>query len=386
MKILVLLSRFPYPLEKGDKLRAYHQIKLLAKKNQIIVCCLSHKKIKKEYVNHIIGLGCEVHIIKLNPILSILNLIKGIFSDEPFQVSYFYQKRAQKNIDKLIEKHLPEHIYCQLIRVTEYIKKYTIFNKTLDYMDALSEGMKRRYNNSSFFMKPIISIETKRLKKYESYIFSFFDNKTIITLQDKEKIDHRDRNSIVVIPNGVDIAYFKPYKTRKKYDLLFTGNMSYPPNVESANYIVKKILPLVWEKFPDCNLLIAGANPAISVKMLSSKNVVVSGWVDDIRTAYNESKIFIAPMQTGSGLQNKLIEAMAMKIPCITSELANNALCAKENIEILVGRTPQEYCNNIFRLLSDDKERENIAEKAHEFVEKNYNWTASVLKLERFFL
>jgi glycosyltransferase involved in cell wall biosynthesis len=172
----------------------------------------------------------------------------------------------------------------------------------------------------------------------------------------------------------------------KEYDLVFTGNMSYPPNVQSCEFLVNKILPLVTEVKPAIKVLIAGANPTMRIQVLRSAMVEVSGWVPDMREAYAQSKIFLAPMQLGTGLQNKLLEAMAMKIPCITSPLANQALNAKPGEEILIGETPQEYATHIINLLNNEKLAAGIAEKGYQFVLKNYSWETETAKINKLIL
>jgi glycosyltransferase involved in cell wall biosynthesis len=158
--------------------------------------------------------------------------------------------------------------------------------------------------------------------------------------------------------------------------------MGYPPNVDSAEYLVKKILPLVHKINPSVNLIIAGANPAKTVLNLKSDKIIVTGWVEDMREYYAKSRIFIAPMQIGTGLQNKLLEAMAMKIPGITSELANSALNAIENEEVLVGRTEKEYAAHIISLLTDEVKKEHLVERAYAFILRNYNWDAILEQLD----
>ena len=133
----------------------------------------------------------------------------------------------------------------------------------------------------------------------------------------------------------MDTEFYKPVKRKKEYDLVFTGNMGYPPNVNSVIFLTEKILPVVRKKMPDIKIMFAGASPDPKVKAVNSENIKVTGWVDDIRNYYAKAKIFIAPMQIGTGLQNKLLEAMAMKIPCISSPLANNALEAEDGKEII---------------------------------------------------
>lgn len=381
MKILVLLSRVPYPLEKGDKLRAFHQVKRLSRHFEIVLCCLNDGKLHKDAIDKLKPLCCDLKIIPISKFSIFFNIVLGVFSRKPFQVSYFYHRKAQKIIDLLIEKHLPKHIYCQLIRVTEYVKKYTIISKTLDYMDAFSIGMVRRAEKAPFYLKPLFLSEARRLKDYESYIFTKFENKTIISEPDKLLMPHINRGSIRVIPNGVDTDFFKPLNREKDYELVFTGNMNYPPNIESACFLAREILPLLFKKYPGIKLLISGTDPAWKVKMLASENITVSGWVNDIRESYARSRIFIAPMQTGTGLQNKLLEAMAMGLPCITSSLVNNALGAKAGEEILISDSPEEYVTCFDQLFSDEVLFKKIAENGHHFVIRNYNWTSTIDKL-----
>jgi sugar transferase (PEP-CTERM/EpsH1 system associated) len=386
MNLLVILSRIPHPLDKGDKLRAFNQIKQLAEKHQIILVALNDSNYKPQTISELNKYCKSVHIISFSRFTIVINLLKTIFSKLPFQVGYFYFNSAQKVIDKLIKDEKPDHIFCQLIRTTEYVKKYYNIPKTLDYMDVFSKGMQRRISTDNWWKRPLVSIEYKRLLHYENYIFDFFKHKVIISEQDKALIPNKNKEEIVVIPNGVDFDFFKPIASEKKFDLLFNGNMNYPPNIESVEYLVTKVLPIVWQKMPAVNLIISGTSPNARVLRLKSNLVVVSGWVNDIRTNFAQSKILVAPMQISIGLQNKLLEAMAMKIPCITTSLANNALGAKHNNEIMVADTPILFAEAIVELLNNYKKRSELAENAFEFVSKKYDWKTNTDVLNALFI
>ena len=138
----------------------------------------------------------------------------------------------------------------------------------------------------------------------------------------------------------------------------------------------------VWSKIPNAKLCIAGATPVTSVKAVANDNIEVTGWVDDMRDVYAKSKIFIAPMRIGTGLQNKLLEAMAMQLPCITTPLANSALLANDKSEILVGSSAKELADAIVLLLSDEIFAKKMAEKGNMFVHDKYDWSASTQKME----
>lgn len=382
MKIFVLVSRVPYPLEKGDKLRAYHQVRELSKHHEIMLCCLSDQKIDPEALAHLRSFCARVEVVQLKKWRIAVRMVLGIFSSRPLQVHYFFQRAAARMVDSYIQTFSPDHIYCQLIRCSEYVKNMHHVPKTLDYMDAFNKGMERLAEQSGFFLRTLWHMEARRLARYENLIFDYFDHHTIISQQDQQLIHHPKRQSIAIIPNGVDTTFFAPQHTEKQFDVVFTGNMSYPPNIDTAELLVHEVMPVVWKTYPNATLLIAGASPHPRVSALEKKELVtVSGWLDDIRSAYSQGKIFAAPLRIGTGLQNKLLEAMSMELPCITTALANNALGAQPNREILVEESTEAMGRQIVHLLHAPDEAAQLAKYGREFVIQNFAWITSVEKL-----
>ena len=307
MKLIYLTSRFPYPINKGDKLRSYYQIKELSKKNDVHLIALSENKVSKSSINELKKYCKSVHIYRIKLIFRVLNLFKTFINNRPFQVNYFYNRQIQKKINSNISSIQPDHIFCQLVRTALYVKEEHSIPKTLDYMDALSKGLQRRIKISKFWQKPFVKMEYLRMKKFENLAFEFFNNHIIISSSDRSEITHINNQSINIIPNGIDTNYFQKVNTRKIYDLIFIGNLSYVPNIEAAKFISKEIFPILKEKIPNIKILISGSQPSKKVLRLSNKNIKITGWVDDIRETYCSGKIFFAPMLLGSGLQNKLL-------------------------------------------------------------------------------
>jgi sugar transferase (PEP-CTERM/EpsH1 system associated) len=373
----MLVSRVPWPLEKGDKLRAYHQLRMLVKNHEVHLCCLSDKNFDAAAIEHLKNITPHIYVIRLSRFLIAWRLFRALFSDKPFQVHYFFQNAAATKIKNLIEKIKPDHIYCQLVRASEYVKHLHDYKKTLDYMDSLSSGQRRRIAGTSWWMKYFVREESRRLTAYENLIFDYFDHHTIISEQDRLLIYHADRNKIGVIPNGIDAEFFSERITTKKYDIAFTGNMSYPPNVDCALRLANEILPIIHKTHPKVTLLIAGANPVKSIQQLQCSTVKVTGWLEDIRDAYNESRVFMAPMRSGSGLQNKLLEAMCMKLPCVTSPLAANAMGAKHDDCMLIGETNEEFAALALVLLIELERAKVLAERGRKFASEKFNWEAT---------
>ncbi|MEI7662031.1 MAG: glycosyltransferase [Bacteroidota bacterium] len=363
-------------------MRAFHQIKQLSKHHEIILCALNDGVLHEDAIPVLKKYVKAIHIIPIPKTAIAFNLLKTLFSGKPLQVGYFYNASSAAKIRELIERYKPDHLFCQLIRVAEYVKDITI-PKTLDFQDVFSKGVERRLSTSPFYLKPFLNIEYKRLLQYEHAAFDAFDNKIIISAPDRDLIPHPDRNKIIVVANGVDTDFFKPVEREKQYDLVFTGNMGYPPNIKSAEFLVNEILPEILPHKPDLRLLIAGANPHIRVMVLKSAQVDVSGWVPDMRDCYASARIFIAPMQIGTGLQNKLLEAMAMQVPCITSPLAFQALNAKEGEDILVAQTPKEYAKHILTLLNNPEQAKKIAVSGYNLVHQQFNWEKETDKINQ---
>ena len=323
----------------------------------------------------------SINFLKITKLQILLGLTRAFFRGWPMQCGYYYNRKAAKKVNALIAKHRPDILFGQLVRVAEYIRHKNI-PKAIDYQDVFSYGMKRRRDIAPWIARPVFNMEYQRLCRYEAQVFDEFDVKTIISQPDRELIPHPKKSEILIIPNGVDHDYFKPRQEEKRYDIVFTGNMSYPPNVNAVEYLAHEILPLVWKQLPDAKMYIAGATPDPKVKRVASEHIVVSGWLDDIRDAYAQSRVFIAPMRIGTGLQNKLLEAMSMGLPTITTPLANASLGAKTNEEILVGGNAEELAQHIITLLTDKEKATQIAQSGYNFTNRVYDWGKSTEMLE----
>ena len=390
VKLFVLTSRFPYPLEKGDKLRIFHQIRELSRYHEIVLCSLAEQEVKDIDYQEVKPFCSKIFILNLNKKTVVFNILRNILTlpfrfNLPFQVAYFFNKNIRKQILQIIESEKPDHIYCQLARMAEYIRHLDL-PKTLDYMDAFSIGAARRADSSHWLTKPFWKIEAHKMAEYEAQLAHDFDNLTIISAQDRDVLDFNEKNKIQVVPNGVDTDYFKKNNAAlpPQYHIAFVGNLGYYPNVEAAKYLVHQILPLLLIQIPDIKILIAGARPTAEVQKLSNKNVTVKGWLEDIRTAYSDAQIFVAPLFHGSGQQNKILEAMAMGLPCVTTSLVNNAILAKSDEEILTIEpfyTEGLWAEKILNLLQSVHNQEIISKNARLFVEKKYSWQYSATLL-----
>lgn len=389
MKILVVLPRFPYPLEKGDKLRAYHQIVELSRRHEIHLFAVSHDKVTPGQRAALEPYCRSITVVTPTRFTAWFNTARNYFRSKSLQMGYWDSARARCAVKDLAKKIKPDVVYNQMVRTVPLVARLQV-PKVMDFQDALSMNTERRMEQSRGLLRSILHYEFKMLRSTEYNAFKIFDALTIISETDADAIPHKRNGDIHIVRNGVDFDYFAPQPLSPSAPqpintIVFCGNMQYAPNIDAARYLVSDIMPLVWQKRPETRLVLAGATPTAAVRRLAGPRVEVTGSVPDIRPYYAHSRLFIAPMRLGSGLQNKLLEAMAMGVPCVTTPIANEALGATPGTHLLVGNSPQELASHILSLLADPARAQALSAAALDYVHQNFSWPAAVQPLEDIF-
>jgi sugar transferase (PEP-CTERM/EpsH1 system associated) len=377
--MVFITSRFPYPLDKGDKLRAYHLIKQLSLNYDIFLIALSDEMVRPEWGDELVPYTIEIRIFRLGKIGILFRLLQNVLQSKPFQIAYFTDFLIQRKIKKLLVDFEPDHIFCQMIRPAEYVKNYHRCRKTIDYMDILSLGMERRALKSSWISKLVFKLEAQRLVDYEQRLFNYFEFHLMISQQDANGFPYELRNKLIIIPNGIDTEYFAPnVDIKPSFDLVFVGNLSYAPNIDAVKWMCLNIL----KNREELRLLIAGSDLGPGLKSFVDRypNATILGWQEDIRSIYAKGKIFLAPMQMGTGLQNKILEAMAMQLPCITTSLASAAI---PESPLIVANLPHEMLASINMLLHNTEHAIQLGQHGRVFVQSNYAWETCVSRYEQ---
>ncbi len=445
-------------------MRIYNQMRELARAgHEIVVVALADEPVLDTYLTEIKQFCSRVYVYKLTKMVILGNILRNILRGPwlPFQVAYFFNSEIKNQIKDVISTEKPDHIYCHLVRMSEYVSAIDT-PKTLDFMDAFGAGTERRADISNFIMRPMWRFEAHLMRRYEKKIAALFNHLTIISEQDRARLPI-ETTSVSVVGNGVDVDFFslidfnkkqletiknnlefiknelelndletsqsKPKSSNfypdlsrnalinseleaitneielnknnaelnkseleliranndliKKYDVCFVGNLGYYSNIEAVRFLVKKIVPLLKKAKPDIKILIAGARPTDEIRYFTDENITVLGWMDDIREAYFASRVLVAPLMHGIGQQNKILEAMAMHVPVVSTNRVNNAIGATPETAILVADTEGSFAEQILRLLQDIDLQQLIADNGRAFVEKKYSWQGATADLER---
>jgi sugar transferase (PEP-CTERM/EpsH1 system associated) len=382
MKILYLASRYPYPLEKGDKLRAYHHLReLAALGHEICLCALTAEDVTEAAREALRPFCAKIEIICLSNWNICWQLPAWFFAGRPLQVGFFYSPKVLKQIKALAEDWQPDLVWTQLLRMAEYGRALGTW-RALDLMDALSANTARWAATAAWYLRPILRREARLLAAYEEAIRRDFQANFIISLQDANLLAASAAAPLHILPNGVDTAFFDNslgFASAQKYTVVFVGNMGYAPNVQAALYLAQQVMPLVWQSLPTATLLIAGARPHKDVLALGKDTrISISGWLDDIRAAYLSGEVLAAPLFIGSGQQNKILEAMSLGLPCVSTPLVNNAIHAEADKEILIATDAASFAGQILGLLANPRAAKKIGLAARAFVCRQYSWPASV--------
>ena len=385
MKIAVLTSRFPFPLERGDKLRSYHQIRHLSQDHEVYLFCVCDVVPSESHMAEMYTFCKRVEYIHVDLPTFTFNILKNYSTELPFQCQGLYDSKFHDRIKAQIIRYKIDLVYCQLYRMAMYtngVKQPII----LDLMDAFGVGLERRVKISPWYSKWMYKIESDRIKQYEASLSQQFKALTIISQQDKKLIQTSAPEKIHILPNGIDTDFFTPLPDTPKYDVVFVGNLGYLPNIEAVEILVNKVIKTYHTKYgKKITCLIAGARPSLRLLRIQSEEVKLLGWREDIRTAYADGKVLCAPLFNGTGQQNKILESMAMERPCITTSFVNNAIQAEHGTDILIADSVEDMVSALYLLLNDQEIYTRIQINGRKFVANNYNWKHINEKLNSIF-
>lgn len=388
MKILIITPRIPYPPYRGDKLKIYNISKVLVKNNDVHLFTFYRNQNDFKDIDALKKLGLKLITVKLSIIDSIINLFRAFFKKIPFQVAWYYSRKAEQKINALLKDGNYDLVYYHLIRTAQYLPNYKANTKQLnviDLTDAVSLYLSRMFEKEKNFIKKIfIKSELNRVTEYEKIIENF-DMIFICSEKDKKFLLEKNiTKEINILPNGLDISYFS--SECGEFDrnrIIFTGNMPYYANSDAVIYFIKEIFPFILKKNSLAKFYIVGQKPPLKIKKLASENVIVTGFVEDIKSEYLKSAVNVAPMRFGAGTLNKIIESLALGVPIVASSIAVGGLPKELSKYILVADNPAEFAEKVLYVLDNKEVRETVMNEAKNVVRNFLSWEVIVGNFEK---
>ena len=396
MKILVCTQKIPYPLTSGDNLRIYNIFKKLSKNHRVYLLYNNTSQNNQESLAVIEKSGIFKDCTPLNlPESSLIDRAIGLmFSDSKLfsKIGYFKFKEDVKNkVSEIVKKNKIEVIHSHDLFVSLLLSDFNAIPKLLDPTDSHALYYKRELrslqNPIDFFTKFLRFIAMRR---GENRLLKKFDVTTVVSPIDQKYLKKLDKDAnIMVIPNGVAVDYFSPIKSVKEDypSILFSGTLNFSPNIDAIFYIHNKILPLIRAQIPELKFYVVGANPSPKIKnMANEDNIIVTGFVEDIRHYILKASVVLAPMRKGSGIKNKILEAMAMEKPVVTNPTGVEALSKEAKSCLLIGETADKIANHVINLLRDGEKRIELGKKGREIVMREYTWDRVAEKYEKLYM
>ncbi|CAH9019175.1 glycosyltransferase family 4 protein [Candidatus Nitrosacidococcus sp. I8] len=383
MRILVLCDRFPFPLYNGQNLRIYHYVTHLSVKHQFDLVCYGDSEIPPALrkIFHKIKVFKKPEIKRSS---SFLKKIKSTFS--------ISRSIPSKQMNHWLNKHLSEKNYDLLwmsgIGTAVSLPKVKKLPFLADIVDSGPLEYWRFLRAASNLIKKIrIGKSLIQEALFEYYFFRKADSCTVVSELDARYLRWTcPRVPIHTIHNGVDENYFFPSeKEQDPATIILEGSMEFPPNIDAACYLVQDILPYVQQQIPEAKVILVGRDPSPDVLALVKNNVIVTGFVEDIRPYLAQATVFACPMRKGAGIKNKILQAWAMGKPIIASPTAVGGLSVREGENILIRSGAKETANAIVEVIKNKILQQKLAEEGRKTICTHYTWEQKAKELDLLF-
>ncbi len=388
MNILIITPRIPYPPYRGDKLKIFNIAKQLSKNNSVKILTFIRNKKQKDDLKAFEKYGIEIQAIKFNLLESLISVAINSLRKLPFQVAWYKSGKMEKAVSEHLSGNKYHLAYFHLIRMAQYFDeniKNSRTIKVIDFTDAVSLYLSRFLSvERNPLKKMFLKIELKRITEYEK-ISEKFDTLFICSDTDKSFLrENGIKTKISILRNGIDTEYFFPEECEvEKNRIIFTGNMPYFANYDAVLYFAKEIFPLVVKKVPGAKFYVVGQKPPQRIKALHSNNIIITGFVDDIKKEYLKSAVNVAPVRFGAGTLNKVLESIALGVPVVASSIAIEGLPKELLNYIVVADSSTEFAEAVTDILLNYQNRKNIMNEGKEVIKQLLSWGNIVAGFEK---
>ncbi len=384
--VLILTHRIPYPPNKGDKIRSWNLIKFLAQKFRVHLGCFIDDPEDKAHVEQVKAVCGDTHFSELNPTTARIKSLSAFFSQRPLSLDYYQDERMQQWVDQTIAGHDIRRIIVFSGAMTQFVTQYESAMRIIDFVDIDSQKWKQYAKNSAPPVNMVYSYEARKLLEYERQVASTFDVSLFVSETEAtafQQLAPESADKVGYYLNGVDADYFSPEReypnpySQGQEVMVFTGVMDYMPNVDAVDWFAKNVFYMIHERNPNACFYIVGMRPNSLVKALSRlSNVFVTGEVADVRPYLAHAKVVVAPMRMGRGIQNKVLEAMAMGKSVIGTPLAMEGLDVQHREQVLIAKEEEQFYFEISDLLK--KPNTQLEADARLYTQMELTWEANL--------
>jgi polysaccharide biosynthesis protein PslH len=386
--LLYLTQRLPYPPIKGEKIRPLQILKYLTRSYDVYVGCLIDDPADAQHIPTIQAMARDIHVATLNPKIAKIACLRGLLTGESLSVTFFRDAGLTRWVRDVIERVKPEVIFVNSGNMAPYILDLPRTGRRLvDLADVDSEKWRAYAETTTGPMRFVYQREWRQVAALERRIVTECDLSSFVSDAEAAlfKQLHPDRAAFIRgVSSGVDHRYFDPAQSFPPvYDTtvpnyVFTGTMDYKPNVDAVVWFARDILPLIRRELPDAQFHIVGNGPSPDVQRLAADaGVFVTGRVPDVRPYVAHASASVAPMQIARGIQNKVLEAMALARPVVLTSGALEGISATPGQEVILADTEVLFADACVRL-GREGDRDGIGAAARTRILRHYDWDATL--------
>ena len=389
-RVLILTQRFPYPPDRGDRIRSYNLLRFLANHFEVTVGCTTHEPVPAVNLAHLRELVSDVIVGPIGKWTKYRRAAQSVFAGASITEGYFHSPLLAKSIQKLHTRKPFDALLVYCSSMFQYRKRAGLENvpAVVDLVDVDSQKWKQLSVDSVGLKRQVYRLETNRTHRLEQTIASVADSITLTSVQEASLFSSSVGGHVTAfgISNGVDTTYFRVNdarfsKQQLPIQLVFTGVMDYPPNIEGMRWFCRDVWPLIIKRL-DVNLKIVGRSPTQAVcKLGDIEGIEVVGEVPDVRPYLDAADIAISPLLLARGIQNKVLEAMASGLPAVVTPQSAEGIEADSGVHFEIAENAMEFANAVVLLGKSIQSRLDMGTTARKLVEQQYSWPA---KLEKF--
>jgi sugar transferase (PEP-CTERM/EpsH1 system associated) len=386
--LLYLVHRIPYPPNKGDKIRSYHLLRYLSRNYRVYLGTFIDNEEDWKYLDDVRSLCSEVFIRPLNPTIAKIKSITGLIKGIALTLPYYNDSKLQTWVDKIVDSENVTDCVVFSSSMAQYVSgdKYQTMRRIIDFVDIDSDKWLQYSRSKSWPMNWLWRREGNCLMKYEksvanNFAASFFVSKNEATMF--QNLAPQIAHKVKYFNNGVDTSYFSsdlihpnPYDSGQRI-IVFTGAMDYWANVDAVTWFAQEVFPYIQKKIDNVLFYIVGSNPSVSVTRLTrNSGVIVTGFVEDIRPYLANADIAVAPLRIARGVQNKVLEAMAMAKPIVVTPAAMEGIDLCPNYNPAISNNALEFANFCMNFLVASSQ-DNTWEIGRDCILSKYSWDST---------
>jgi glycosyltransferase involved in cell wall biosynthesis len=388
----------PHPPSR-IRVRSYGFLSQLQREHEVtlVTQCASEKELAD--VTVLRNQGYEVVAVQESKRQAVLRSGMALLSSDPLQVAYARSARFTQAVQYLCNERNFDVIHVEHLRGIASMEEIASHHPLVwDAVDCISLLCKySKVAGPSLSVRMVARLEYKRTHHYEFHILNKLSHIAVTSGRDRDAMialkrlqtgnlassDDTLGQGIDVVPNGVDLDYFRPvHQERRRFNVVFSGKMSYHANVATALYLRQQIMPLIWKEQPQATLTIVGSNPPKAIQRLAADSrVEVTGYVEDLRPYIRRAQVMLSPMVYSVGIQNKVLEAMALGTPVVVARQAAASLGARDGRDLLIADSPREFAEFALRLMNDAELHAAIHRCGRTYVEQHHDWGVLTTRL-----